>query len=44
MINQPFMLRVKLTVVYLLMVTFGAFIMLCIMTFDAGIFFTVVVG
>ena len=37
-------MRLKLTVVYLVMVTFGFIIMLLVMTFNVGIFLTVILG
>lgn len=43
-VHQPFLLRIKLTLIYFVMQVLGAFIMLLVMTFNAGIFLTVVVG
>ena len=43
-VDQPFLLRIQLTLIYLVMQVLGAFIMLLVMTFNAGIFITVVVA
>lgn len=43
-VHQPLLLRIKLTVIYFTMQVLGAFIMLLVMTFNAGIFLTVIVG
>ena len=43
-VKQSMLLRLKLTAIYMCMIVLGAFIMLLVMTFNAGIFFTVVVG
>ena len=37
-------LRLKLTAIYMCMIVLGAFVMLLVMTFNAGILFTVVLG
>ena len=43
-VHQPFVLRIKLTLIYFVMQVLGAFVMLLVMTFNAGIFLTVAVG
>ena len=43
-VEQPIVLRLQLTAIYLMMVVLGSFVMLLVMTFNVGIFFAVCVG